>query len=81
MFVLLILCVFFRKTKRGRCAAEKLHKFLGQSKQTELVPGTRKLKRKLYLVFLSLEALLGQALICRLAVPAGSHEVPSAMKC
>ena len=42
VFVLLILCVFFRKTKRGRCAAEKLHKFLGQSKQTELVPGTRR---------------------------------------
>ena len=39
------------------------------------MPGTRRLKRKLHLVLLSLEALQVQALICRLAVPAGSHDL------
>ena len=32
----------------GRYGTAVLQKFLEQSKQTELVPGTRKLKRKLY---------------------------------
>ena len=50
-------------------------RFLGQSKGTVLVPGTMRLKRKLFLVFLFLEALTAQTLICRLAVPAGSHEL------
>ena len=50
-------------------------RFLGQSKGTVLVPGTRRLKRKFCLVFLSLEALTAQTLICRLAVPPGSHEL------
>ena len=43
-------------TTWGRCGTAKLQKFLGQSKGTVLVPGTRRVKRKLPLVFLSLEA-------------------------
>ena len=37
-----------------------------------LVPGTWRLKIKFCLVFLSLEALTAQTLICRLAVPLGA---------
>ena len=43
-------------TTWGRCGTAKLQKFLGQSKGTVLVPGTRRVKRKLPLVILSLEA-------------------------